>query len=155
MASSSEQCPLCSGLRGHKRLQDAMVKDFEADYKLAQREVEQLTKLYRDACWYKTSRRAAAPGRNRGTRAGTRARSRCGSTTPAASAMLPHTSARYHIHRAAARKGLCTLHAHTEVCALRLGTWRHMLREDAAAESRSGRVQRAISERFVRYARER
>ena len=52
MASSSEQCPLCNGLRGHKRLQDAMFKDFEADYKLAQREVEQLTKLYSDACWY-------------------------------------------------------------------------------------------------------
>ena len=29
-----------------------MFKDFEADYKLAQREVEQLTKLYSDACWY-------------------------------------------------------------------------------------------------------
>lgn len=52
MASSSEQCPLCNGLRGHTRLKDAMFDEFEVDYKQAEREVQQLTQLYRDACWY-------------------------------------------------------------------------------------------------------
>ena len=52
MASSSEQCPLCNGLRGHKRLKDAMYDEFDAEYKKSVLEVKHLQTLYKMVCWY-------------------------------------------------------------------------------------------------------
>ena len=52
MASYSGQCQLCNGLRGHKRLKDAMFDEFDAEYKRSMREVKHLQQLYKEACWY-------------------------------------------------------------------------------------------------------
>ena len=47
-----EECELCCGLRGHQRIKDVMYKEFDEEYKRAQREVKQLTALFREVCWY-------------------------------------------------------------------------------------------------------
>ena len=52
MASYSGQCPLCNGLRGHKRLKDAMFDEFDIEFEKASLEVMHLQQLYAEACWY-------------------------------------------------------------------------------------------------------
>ena len=46
------QCELCGGLRGHQRLLDDTFELFDAEYKRSVEEVQRLTALFKDVCWY-------------------------------------------------------------------------------------------------------
>ena len=49
---SSESCAGCNGLRGHDRIKEAMCEWFEDELSEATREVDRLTDLFREVCWY-------------------------------------------------------------------------------------------------------
>ena len=47
-----EQCELCHGLRGHKRLQNVFTHQFMREYDNAKAEYDRLKSLWHQVCWY-------------------------------------------------------------------------------------------------------
>jgi hypothetical protein len=45
-------CELCYGLRGHRRIKDAMCEWFEEEFREASAEVDRLRNLFKEVCWY-------------------------------------------------------------------------------------------------------